>query len=185
MKHYLNVAAAVLSMAGVASAGGGERWLHVKVVDSEHGGENVRINLPISLAEKVLPTLSHGDLQQGKIHIGKSDLDGVDMRALMDAVRDTPDNEFISVQGDEQDVRVAKVSGKLVIHVIDKENGGQKVDITAPIALVDALLSSGTKDLDMAAALRVLKNMGDTTLVTVKDGQQQVKIWVDAHNTAD
>jgi hypothetical protein len=195
MKRAIQAAVMVLCMAGVAMAGTPpERWLHVSVIDKD-SGETVRVNVPISMAEKVLGTIHQGNLRDGKIRIdGKFD-DDVDLRALLEAVRTAPDNEFVSVQGPHEDVSVAKVGGNLVIHVRengkkgDKKDGEKKddsrVEVTVPMKLVDALVANGSKDLDVAAALRVLGEMGDMTLVTVQEAEQSVRIWVDSKNKAE
>jgi hypothetical protein len=178
-------AVVLLSMAGVARAADGpERWLHVKV-NSVGDGESVRVNLPLSLAEKILPTISHGDLHNGKITCAGLEMSGVDLRAILQALKDTPDNEFVTVQSRENDVRVAKQAGNFVIHVLDHQKSKQQVDVIVPMAVVQALISSGTKELDVLAAIRALKGMGDTTLVTVHDGTDNVRVWIDSRNTAD
>ncbi|HEV3254350.1 MAG TPA: hypothetical protein VG033_08080 [Candidatus Acidoferrales bacterium] len=195
MKRAIQAAVMVLCMAGVAMAGTPpERWLHVSVIDKD-SGETVRVNVPISMAEKVLGTIHQGNLHEGKIKIDGRFDDDVDLRALLDAVRTAPDNEFVSVQGPHEDVSVAKMGGNLVIHVRengkkgDKKDGEKKddsrVEVTVPMKLVDALVANGSKDLDVAAALRVLGEMGDMTLVTVQEAEQSVRIWVDSKNKAE
>ncbi len=175
----------IFSLVGAAlAADGPERWLHVRV-NSAGDGESVRVNLPLSLAEKILPTISHGDLHNGKITCAGIDMNGVDLQAILQALKETPDNEFVTVQSRENDVRVAKQAGNFVIHIVDHQKSKQQVDVIVPMAVVQALVSSGTKELDVLAALRVLKGMGDTTLVTVHDGSDNVRVWIDSHNTAD
>jgi hypothetical protein len=195
MKRAIQTVAMVLCMAGVALAGTPpERWLHVSVIDKD-SGETVRVNVPISMAEKVLGTIHQGNLRDGKIRIDGHFNDDVDLRALLEAVRTAPDNEFVSVQGPHEDVSVAKAGGNLVIHVRengkkgDKKDAGSKddsrVEITVPMKLVDALVANGSKDIDVAAALPVLGEMGDMTLVTVQEAEQSVRIWVDSKNKAE
>jgi len=46
----------------------------------------------------------------------------VDLRALVDAIRTTKDGEFVTVQSNDCDVRVAKQSNHLIVHVLDKQN---------------------------------------------------------------
>jgi len=83
-------------------------------------------------------------------------------------------------------VRVAKANGNILIHVTDKRNKDQKVDVTVPMKIVDALVNTEKNDeLDIAAALRALSDAGDILLVTVQDEGQKVRIWVDSKNTQD
>ena len=171
-------------LARAALAAPVERWIHIKVDDTTKG-ELVRVNVPLSFAEKVLPTINHGELREGKVHISHANIDDVDLHALLDAIRTAPDNEFVTVQSKDEDVRVAKSNGNLVVHVLDKREKDKKVDITMPMTVVDALFKSGTNDLDLVAAVRVMRELGDTTLVTIHDATQNVRIWIDSHNTSE
>jgi len=172
-----------------AAKPGAERYLHVKV-DGGTKGESVNVNVPLSMAIKILPTINHGELHNGRITISSADINDVDVRAILDAVRTAPDNEFVTVKSSEQDVRVAKSNGNLIIHVRDsgKDSGksGQKVDVTVPMKVVDALFSTAKQnELDVAAAIRALGEAGETVLVTVQDAEQNVKIWIDSKSAAE
>jgi hypothetical protein len=50
---------------------------------------------------------------------------------------------------------------------------------------VDALFSSGKDELDIVAALRALSSNGDTELVSVKDSENTVRVWIDSKNVTD
>ncbi len=54
-----------------------------------------------------------------------------------------------------------------------------------PLKVVDALLSAGKDELDISAALRALATEGDTELVSVRDQDNRVRVWLDSKNTAD
>jgi hypothetical protein len=112
----------------------------------------------------------------------------VDVRAILEAIRNAPDNEFVTVKEKDQDVRVAKLNGNLIVHVLDKhkDKDGQKVDVTIPMKVVDALFAT-TKDneLDVAAAIRALSDAGDAVLVTVQDASEHVRIWIDSHSASE
>ena len=97
-----------------------DRWLHVRVIASDGRGETVRVNVPLEMAEKILPAINKDRLHDGKVRFHEAECDGVDLKAIMDAVRTSKDGEFVTVQADDADVRVAKQSGFLVIHVTDK-----------------------------------------------------------------
>lgn len=162
-----------------------ERYLHVKVDDATKG-ESVNVNVPLSMAQAILPTINKGTLHNGHVTIGETDFNGVDVRALLDAIRNAPDNEFVTVKQKDQDVRLAKLNGNLIVHVLDKSKDGQKVDVTIPMKVVEALIAT-TKDneLDVAAAIRALSDAGDAVLVTVQDATEHVRIWVDSHSSSE
>jgi hypothetical protein len=183
-----------------SSAATKDQWIHVRVESKDNSGDTVRVNVPIELAEKVLPTINKSKLHNGKVHIDSAHMEDVDLRALLDAIRTSKDGEFVTVQSKENDVRVAKNGGYLIIHVTDKtqdivsENMASsshskaktphesKVEVRVPMKVVDALFSAGKDELDVVAALRALSSFGDTELVSVKDSENSVRIWIDSKN---
>jgi len=169
-----------------AQTGKADRWLHVRVVCKDANGETVRVNVPLELAIKILPTINHSHLHGGRVQIRDAQMNDVDLRALLDAVRSAKDGEFVTVQSRENDVRVAKQGGYLVVHVRDhKGDGRQRVEVRVPMTVVAALLSGGKDELDLVAALQALGDHPDTELVTVEDGENTVRVWLDSKNTAD
>jgi hypothetical protein len=214
----LSLAAAAALMIGppamMAQSGtSNDQWLHVRVVSAESGGETVCVNVPLALAEKVLPAINKNQLHNGKVKFDKFDTleaDGVDLRSILDAVRSSKDGEFVTVNGTNEDVRVAKQDGFLLVHVTEKsgnfhhhvkdlKNHEEKsssgkesaesaartvshVEVKVPMKVVDALFSAGKDELDVVAALRVLATQGDTELVSVKDEENTVRVWVDSKN---
>lgn len=164
----------------------GERWLHVRVICTDGKGDTVRVNVPLELAEKVLPAVNHDRLHNGKVKIDNSDItNDVDLRALMDAIKSAKDGEYVTVQGNDNDVRVAKEGNHLIVHVVDKGTKKSQVEVKVPMKVVEALLSAGKDELDLVAALHALSSQGDVELVSVKDSENTVKVWLDSKNVAD
>jgi len=193
-------AAALLASAGVAiaqnTAGtstGNDRWLHVRVVSSESKNETVRVNVPLEMAEKVLPAINKDRLHSGKIRFDHSEMDGVDIKAILEVVRSSKDGEYVTVQSNENDVRVAKQAGYLFVHVTEKGASAKdgkrseknRVEVKVPMKVVDALFSGGKDELDLLAALRALSAHGDTELVSVKSDENTVRVWLDSKNVSD
>jgi hypothetical protein len=169
-----------------------DRWLHVRVDDPDSKGEIVRVNIPLELAEKVLPTINKDQFHNGRVKIDHFDCNGVDFHALLAAVRDSKDGEFVTVQDKDQDVRVAKQNNYFLVHVIDKEGSKDSkdhkrsnVEVKIPMKVVDALFSAGKDEVDLVAGLHALALQGDTELVSVKDHEQTVRVWLDSKNVSD
>ncbi len=163
-----------------------DRWLHVRVSNPGKNEETVRVNVPLELAEKVLPTINKDRLHSGKVRFDDIDCHGVDLRALVDAVRTSKDGEFVTVQNKDSDVRVAKQNGYLFVHVFEKNRPKKsQVEVKVPMKVVDALFSAGKDELDLVAALHALSSQGDTELVSVKDEENTVRVWLDSKNATD
>ena len=184
----LGAAALVLAVVAIVGAQNApaERWLHIRVDDTSDKGELVRVNLPLSVAEKVLPAVKAHNLENGRIKLRDLHIRDVDVRAVLEAVRNSADGEFVTVESKTQKVRVAKKDGYLLINVREeKGDRTETVDVKLPMSIVDALLSGSPDELDLLAAIRVLQTHGDTELVTVKERSQTVRIWVDSKNTSE
>ena len=182
------VVLAIGLVTGLATAAraANDRWIHVRVDDKD--GENVNVNVPLALAEKVLPMVHQGGLHQGKLTINGSQFTTQDLRTILDALRSTPDSEFVTIRNKDNDVRVAKSGNNLVVHIRDKNKADQRVDVTVPLKVVDALVSESgtTQDIDLAAALHALGEASEATLlVSVQDGESHVKVWIDMKNASD
>ncbi len=163
-----------------------DRWLHVRVISSDAKGETVRVNVPLELAEKVLPAINHDRLHGGKVKIDCAHVNDVDLRVMVDAIRSAKDGEYVTVQGTENDVRVAKQDNHLIVHVLDKGKAKRsQVEIKVPMKVIDALFSAGKDELDLVAALHALSAAGDTELVSVKDNENTVRVWLDSKNVTD
>ena len=128
-------------------------------------------------------------------------MEGVDCRALLAAIKDTKDGEFVTVQSQDNDVQVAKQGGYMLVHVVEKrwhegKDGKEikdgksteksRVEVKVPMKVVEALFSAGKDELDVLAALRALSaHGGDTELVSVKDEENTVRVWLDSKNSSD
>jgi hypothetical protein len=177
------------SSAAFAQSGSSkDRWLHVRIINSDHKGEIVRVNIPLELAESVLPTISKDRLHNGKVNIDQAHVNDVDVHALLNAIRTAKDGEYVTVQGSDQDVRVAKEGGRLLVHVKDNKSSKSNksdVDIKIPMHVIDALFSAGKDELDLVAGLHALALQGDTELVSVKSEDSTVRVWMDSKNSSD
>lgn len=161
-----------------------ERYLHVRV-NNPTTHELVRVNVPLSLAEKVIPAVNHGKLRDGKVQIGGLPVKDVDLKAILGALKSAPEGEFVTVQEPDSDVHVAKEHGHLIVHVVDKKSN-EKVDVSIPWDVAEALASDTTEgQLNVEAAIRALENAADVTLVTVTSHDENVRVWVDSSNTGE
>jgi hypothetical protein len=175
----------IIGSATAAMAGTAERYLHVKVEDPGNGG-SVNVNAPLSLAQTILSLVNTGALHAGRVTISDANANGIDVRALLDAIRTAPDTEFVTVKEPDRNVRVAKSNGNLIFQIRDNAKDVKKVDVTVPMKVVDALFSIAKQnELDVAAALRALSDAGDILSVTVHDATRPIRIWVDSQSAAE
>ena len=185
-KTSLGLALALLATVTMLAATP-DKWLHIKVDNTGDKTERVRVNVPLDFLEKVIPAINQEHLHAGHLHLGQAKVNDVDLRVVLEAVRSSKDNEFVTVESDHENVRVAKQGGYLVIKVAENKRPNKKeskVDVSVPISVVEALLSGDKGELDLVGAIRALAEHGDTVLVTVSDGTNNVRIWVDSQSSA-
>ena len=128
----------------------------------------------MSLVMEVLPLIRHDMLRDGKVRLaGLEDeigdlevegLDELDVRALWESIRKLEDAEFVTVEGDRENVRVYKQGDFVLIEV---EEGRDRVNIRVPLEVVGALFSGDPGELDLLAAVEALGRYTDGDLVTV------------------
>ncbi len=190
MKKFLPVFLLLLfSLAGavavLAQAEPGQRWLHVRVEKSGEEGESVRINLPLKVALKVLPAIEARELQGGRLKIHEARIHGVDIRSLLEAIKTLDDGEFLTVESEKENVRVAKQAGNLLVKVDDRQGDAERVDVKVPLRVVEALLSGEEDELNLLAAVEALSEHGDDVLVTVESARETVRVWVDSKSSME
>ena len=64
------IAGLILAAASVAmSAPPPDQWIHVRVISADAKGESVRVNIPMSFAEKIIPTICAKRFHEGRVKI--------------------------------------------------------------------------------------------------------------------
>ena len=100
-------------------------------------------------------------------------------------VKNAPEATFVTVESADETVKVRKEGDYLVIKTDERREGGSQVDAQFPLAVVDALLSGPEGTFNFAAALDALAAHGPGPLVTVRDGDETVRVWIDDRNEAE
>jgi hypothetical protein len=194
------ILAITATLAGAATT---DRWLHIRVEERDGRGERVKVNLPLSMLGKVAGAIDVEEIdghsfRGGRVRISDTHIDHGDLRAMWNAVKEADDMDFVNIESTEENVSVAKDQGYLLVRVRPGQNDGdddealdddrrrgERVDIKVPLAVVDALLSAGEKELDLQAALMALAESGEGVLVVVEDGRSSVRIWIDDLNSSE
>jgi hypothetical protein len=177
--------------AATAAAQTGTAWLHVRVEEAKDATK-VAVNLPMAVVEAVLKASPEMIEKHGKIHFGEEHgLKMADIRKAWKALAQVGDAELVTVESEEENVRVMR-KGDLVQVFVDNKpkvgkdgktvKGGEEVRVEVPVSLVDAFLSGEGEEGNFEAAIAELqKRRGD--IVRVKDDDSNVRIWIDEQNT--
>ena len=176
----------VLSAAALMAASP-ERWIHVRVESASGVSGNVSFNVPIEMASAVLPSIPADREHHGKFSLQAS-VNGADLRALLDATRNSPDNVFVTIKRHDKEVSVAKSGRFLLIKIVEKPSAehhtGKTIAIKVPISVVRAMLSDNSDEVDVDAGIHALAREGEVD-VTVNSEKETVRVWTDTRTTAD
>jgi hypothetical protein len=181
-----------------------EAWLHIKVVETDPDAETVRVNVPLSLVEALVPLMDHAqdgdddadddaadntDHPSRRHHHGMSinnhDITPAEMRALLEAFRQAEDGEYVTVDGVDEKVRVTKSGGLFLVDVEDRGEEREQVKVKIRMEVLEALLSGGKDEFNFQAAAKSLRNHAGEDLVTVVSKDETVRIWIDEKKTTD
>jgi hypothetical protein len=180
MKKLFLSAALIVLVAGLAPAAAAKMWVHVNVKDS-FKDETVKINLPLSVIEAMLPMIEEEQLRKGSIQINDHDFKVEDLRKAWNEIRNEGDMEFITVEGRDGNVSV-RIEGKYLLVQPEKKSENSKVDIRLPLQVVDAMLSGTGNQLNLAAGIKALRDSGVKDIITVNDNHSSVRVWIDENN---
>ncbi len=161
-----------------------ERWFHIHV--NEEGGDNanVVVNLPLSLIESALRLLPAEVHEEMRMELDDMEVELADLREFWNEVRNQGDATFVTVDSDNESVRVSKEGNYLVARTIERSENGAEVDVRLPFSVLDGLFAN-EETLDLEAAVRALAEEGDGEIVSVRDGDTRVRIWVDSSNESE
>jgi hypothetical protein len=173
VKLAVVMGAPIALLATVASLG-------VVVVDVKEGGphgHHVVVPVPLVLAQAALavaPALAPPD--KLRLHEGEA-LEHVDVaRDVIDALAKAPDGELVRVEERDELVVISKQGRTL--HVSVHGRRGEDVDVNVPLHFVLQALPDRHGRIHTAALAASLGGVRFTDLVHVRDGRDEVRVWV-------
>ncbi len=183
MKHKTLIAFTLfaLTFTGIAAA---DQWIHVKV-ENQHDEELVTVNLPFSMLHAAVAMIPEDARTRGEISIDELDMDWNELMNLWSEIKNAPEATFVTVKTRDENVVVKKDGDFLLVETTERSGHGADVDVKLPLTVVDALLSGPEGTFDFAAAIEALAAYGPGELVTVRDGDETVRVWIDDSNQAD
>ena len=165
-------------------------WIHISVEETGEDDTRVNINLPLSVVQLALEAAPDKIISDGKLHLRHvdKDLDVASLRKMWAELRDAGDAEFVTIEEDNETIRVRREGDFIRIDIADidviddiddrADSEPERVHVHIPVAVVDALFSGDGETLNIKDALSELsKERGD--IVRVDDGETKVRIWID------
>ena len=158
-----------------------EPWIHVVV--SSDSGANMNLNLPLAAVTAMLALAPETIVQDGQLQLGGStELPVTAIRDMWQELRAAGDVEFVTIQHEGQDVRIARAGEIILVNVSDSDGDDESVRVEIPVPVVDALLSGDGDTLNIGAAIEEL-SMLRGELVRVIESDNNIRIWIDESPT--
>ena len=186
-RTFLPSVAMIFLCAAMLTGASVQRWIHIRVESAKGASGDVSFNVPIQMASAVLPAIPSDHEHHGKFNLQAS-INGADVRAMLDAVRNSPDNVFITMERHDAEVSVAKSGRFLLIKIVDKptpeHQKSKTIAIKVPTSVARALVSGDSNDIDVNAGIHALALEGEVD-VTVNSDKGTVRVWTDTRTTTD
>lgn len=178
---FARFAGAALLAAGLnaGAAGAADLWLHIDVHNKDKGGDQAKINLPISMIHNLAGMIPEDTQHAGRVHVKDHDYNIAEIRRAWRELQDGPDATFLTVNDPQSKVRIAKRGGYLELRATDQGGKAENVEARIPLSVMAALLSGSGDQLNVDAALDELARFGEGELLTVTSDDETVRIWVD------
>jgi hypothetical protein len=181
----ITLVACVALLLGATSLVAQERWFHVHVTEGGSDPVKVSVNLPLSLIEQAVKLVPEEVDEEMQMELNDVGIDIDDLRAFWKEVRNSDDATFVTVESEDETVRVSKEGDFLIARTVTRSSEGAEVDVRFPFEVLDALFSGPEEQIDLAAAIRALAEFGDGDMVSVREGDTRVRVWVDDVNESE
>lgn len=188
--HLFLIAALVFGITLTGStAAFAEKWIHVKVNEKDDDTK-VSVNLPMSLISAALAMIPEEVREEvdREMEVALNDVPFTwdDLQTFWDELRNAPEATFVTVQTRDETVEVRKEGDYVLVTTTAKSSDdGTEVDVKFPLAVIDALFSGAEGTLNFQAALAALADEGNGHIVSVRDKDMSVKVWIDDQNEAN
>ncbi|HEY3174290.1 MAG TPA: hypothetical protein VGK94_00870 [Candidatus Polarisedimenticolia bacterium] len=181
--HRLTVLAMALALPLLAVAGAPARasdkeiiWMRVQVFDQ--GGEHakVKINLPLSLIEVVIDSIDKREFMAEL----EEEHPSLDIQKLWRQIRKMEGDDFVTIESDKENVRVWKDKEFFRINVREAGFDEPNIEVKLPLAIMDYVFEKADeRSFSFQELVEQLRGHLPLTLVQVKHGEENVKIWLE------
>jgi hypothetical protein len=168
---------ALILVALSAGAADATRWINVDVTEAD-SNTKVKVHLPLDLVLTAIDGIKVDRFDRGKVKLEMDDAD-IDWVGIFNAIKGSPDGEFVTVESDDAHVQVTKKGGSILIHVTETGDDNAVVDVKLPVELMDTLSVDEENRLDVRAVIASLAALPDGELVRVTSDEANVRIWIE------
>jgi hypothetical protein len=157
-------------------------WIHIRVEEAKDQSK-VSVNLPLSVVEVALEAAPELIEEHADIDLGDEKFKVETLRKIWQELSAAGDAELITVESEKENIRVLRRGDLVQVFVKDSQKD-EEVTIEVPVSLVDAALSGQGSEINLKAAIAELQKQRGN-IVTVREPDTTVRIWIDEQNAQD
>ena len=157
-------------------------WIHIRVEEAKDQSK-VSVNLPLSVVEVALEAAPELIEEHADIDLGDEKFKVETLRKIWQELSAAGDAELMTVESEKENIKVVR-RGDLVQVFVKNSEKAEEVTIEVPVSLVDAALSGQGSEINLKAAIAELQKQRGN-IVTVREPDTTVRIWIDEQNAQD
>ena len=157
-------------------------WIHIRVEEAKDQSK-VSVNLPLSVVEVALEAAPELIEEHADLDLGDEKFKVETLRKIWQELSAAGDAELMTVESEKENIKVVR-RGDLVQVFVKNSEKAEEVTIEVPVSLVDAALSGQGSEINLKAAIAELQKQRGN-IVTVREPDTTVRIWIDEQNAQD
>ncbi len=154
----------------IAQEPGAGKTININFEDKTQEGAVFTMSLPVTFLKTFKPHIAEA--------LRSVDYKGhdIDLAEIWKAVKDAGPMEYAEITNEEANVKVFTTKSHLVVNVHEKREG-QKIDVTVPLALGDALFNENG-EIDYDRIIEALLELEGQDLVVINSDKMNGRVWI-------
>lgn len=180
MKRIVMAASLTLGLlsVGPALAAAGVSWLHIHVNDNGPDPENVRVNVPVSVLDAVLPEVEKHTKHESKFDVGNCEMTVAEYRSAIRTLSSSPRHE-VTLEKPDGTIVMRRSGPDMHLVQSPKKANRSRTNVRLPWHVATALAKGTGESLDVAGAMRALAQAGEGEITVDDEDGARVRIWID------
>ena len=161
-----------------AQAAAGVPWLHIHVQDGGPDPENVRVNVPASLVDAVMPEIEKKTRHESKFDVGDCEMTVAEYRRSIRSLNSSPRRE-VKLDNPHGTVVLKRQGPDLILTQTPKRKHRTATKVRMPWYVATALAKGAGNTLDVSGAVHALAAEGKGEIAVEKEDGSRIRVWVD------
>jgi len=180
MKRIVFAAGLTLGLlaTGPGPAAAGVSWLHIHINDSGSDPDHVRVNVPVSLLDAVLPEVEKQTRHESKFDVGNCEMTVAEYRSAIRTLSSSPRRE-VKIERSHGTIVMRRDGPDMRLEQTPKKGNRSRTSVRLPWLVATALAKGTGEQLDVSGAVRALAEAGEGEIAVDDEDGTRVRVWID------